>query len=135
MKNKLRKTIGAKLKHLRKALNLSQSQIADKLDMNRSTYAKNERGDTFPHLEVLYRAGLELGISLDWLVCDRGSMRFEESGAGESGEEHPAQGEEVKELLYLLKHVPLVEHAVMGFFQEFKIENRREIDNALKALE
>lgn len=39
---------------------------------------------------------------------------------------------ELEESIYLMNHVPLVRHSVMGYFQKFKLDNRDAIEMALQ---
>lgn len=47
--------LGSNLKRMRTLKNLSQQQVADMLQINRSTYAKYETNKSNPPLNVIYK--------------------------------------------------------------------------------
>ncbi|MBO5999685.1 MAG: helix-turn-helix domain-containing protein [Lachnospiraceae bacterium] len=56
------------LLHMRKALNLTQEDIAEKVGVSRQSVAKWESGETMPDLEKSRLLANTLGVSLDDLV-------------------------------------------------------------------
>lgn len=58
---------GERLKRLREDKKLSQQQLADRLNINRSTYARYELGQTQPDYETLQRLADFYGVSVDYL--------------------------------------------------------------------
>ena len=62
------------LKILRKELNLTQENLADKLNISRSGYAHYESGDRKPSIDILIIIADFYNVSLDYLV-GRTSMR------------------------------------------------------------
>jgi transcriptional regulator with XRE-family HTH domain len=58
---------GERLKRLREDRKLSQQQLADRLNINRSTYARYELGQTQPDYETLQRLADFYGVSVDYL--------------------------------------------------------------------
>ena len=52
---KIRKTLGEKLRELRESFDLSQSQVAAALNIDRSTYSNYELDRTQPNLETLVK--------------------------------------------------------------------------------
>ncbi len=67
-----RKEVSEKLRHYREACVLSQRQVADALNIERSTYTKYETGDTEPNLYTLVRIAAIFGVDPSQLlpVCD-----------------------------------------------------------------
>lgn len=59
--------IGKKLKELRKAENLTQQQLADKLKISRVNYTRYERNTVRPDYETLIKIADFYEISLDEL--------------------------------------------------------------------
>ncbi len=57
--------IGEKLKELRKAENLTQQQLADKLKISRVNYTRYENGSVRPDYETLIKIADFYDISLD----------------------------------------------------------------------
>ena len=57
-----------KLKNQRAKTGLTQNQIADLLDIERSTYAKYECGAAKPPIDILYRISVVYNASADELI-------------------------------------------------------------------
>ena len=63
--------ISANLKTLRKAAQLSQAALAEKLAVCRSTYCQYEQGDRLPDLSILHTLSQFYHITIDSLLnCD-----------------------------------------------------------------
>lgn len=63
-----------RLKKLRLARGLSQSQIAEELGIPQKTYCNYERNEREPSSNMLIRLGKYFGVTLDYLLdyhCDR----------------------------------------------------------------
>ena len=58
------------LKAARKESGLTQQELADKLEMNRSSFSKYENGEGFPRTETLLKICEMLEVSLDSLFRD-----------------------------------------------------------------
>lgn len=58
--------IGKKLKQLRKAKGLTQEQVAEKVDITRSTISNYEIGRRTPHLKDLSAIAAVYGVGLDY---------------------------------------------------------------------
>lgn len=56
------------LKEYRKQANLTQREVAAKLNVVESCYANWEQGRTEPNIDMLRRLGIILGVSLDELI-------------------------------------------------------------------
>lgn len=59
---------GERLKKLRESKKLSQQQLAEKLNINRSTYARYELGQTQPDFETLEKLADFFEVSTDYLL-------------------------------------------------------------------
>lgn len=59
------------IRKLRKSLGLNQAQLADKLELKRSTYATYENGGAIPTLDNLLRISNFYGVSIDNMVNDK----------------------------------------------------------------
>ena len=55
--------VAEKLRHYREACVLSQKQVADALNIERSTYTKYETGDTEPNLNTIVRLAAIYNVS------------------------------------------------------------------------
>ena len=58
--------IGKKLKQLRKSKGLTQEQVAEKVDITRSTISNYEIGRRTPHLKDLSALAAVFGVGLDY---------------------------------------------------------------------
>lgn len=61
-------TFGEKISLLRKKKNLSQAELADKVNVTRDTIGKYERNDIIPTVEKAKKMADILGVSLDFLA-------------------------------------------------------------------
>lgn len=59
---------GDRLKQLRNEKKLSQQELADKLEINRSTYARYETSATQPDYETLQKLADFFDVSIDYLL-------------------------------------------------------------------
>lgn len=141
-KKELRKSIGLRLKEIRKALSFTQEVMARILETGRPNYTRIEIGDTFLNHIILHKLAAEFNVSLDWLICGRGSM-FIQKGEhrdvekkGNVQSRHQAQLEkpkntEIVELLEYMEQIPFLYHDVMEFFHKFKIKHKDIIESML----
>lgn len=122
-RRKLLEAIGSRLKKVRFTLGYSQEKMAPHLGVQRTGYAKNEKGETLPGLYALTVLANNFKISLDWLLCNKGPMYYKEKGA-EQGFGMEVIKEDVQELLQYMDRIPLLRYEVLSFFQRFKVENK-----------
>ena len=59
---------GERLREHRVRLGLTQQEVAEKLDFDRSTYSYYEIGRITPSIETLYKLTLLFGVSADELI-------------------------------------------------------------------
>lgn len=128
MKKELKQAVASRLKRVREILGFTQERMVTFFGVQRSTYTRNECGDTFPGYPVLHKLATRFDISLDWLVCGKGPMLYKEkgfSGSGNAGEaEIKEMQPEYRELILAMEKVPVLHHEVLAFFQRFKMENK-----------
>ena len=128
----LLKDIGYKLKKIREALKYSGPKMASRFEVARSSYLRNENGETCPDIQTMRILGNSFDVSLDWLICDKGPMyyREKEQKQVEKEEEKTEQKpsletldtvpEEIRELLEHMKRIPLLRYQVLASFHKFK---------------
>ena len=63
-----------KIKQIRKSLNLTQQEIADSIGVSKQYFSRVENGITELSKEKATMLCNNYGISLDWLLCDKGGM-------------------------------------------------------------
>ncbi len=61
-------TLGEKIGGLRKKVELSQAEFAEKIGVSRDTIGKYERGDIAPTIEKAKKMAEVLGVSIDFLA-------------------------------------------------------------------
>jgi transcriptional regulator with XRE-family HTH domain len=125
-RKKIVKEIGARLKEAREALNCSREAMASHFKINRPSYTKHEQGETFLRPQTLVVLGNTLGVSLDWLICNKGSVLYNEKGqsSGEKRVEDGKLADDVRELLDGMERIPLLRYEVLSFFHRFKMEHK-----------
>jgi repressor LexA len=64
---------GGRLKQARETMNLTQEDMANKLNVGQSAYSKMERGKSDFSNELLTLIP-ELGINLNWIITGKGEM-------------------------------------------------------------
>jgi len=123
-KKELKREIGVRMRKIRKALGYTQENMVSYFDIGRANYSRIEKGEVLPNAGVLNTLKVEFNISLDWLITGGGKMfagALEKKGRNETidfGE----YNREIRELLVYMEKVPMVKHAVLGFFLEYKIK-------------
>lgn len=94
---------GKRLKELRERKKLSQQQLADSLNINRSTYERYELAQTQPDFETLQKLADFYEVSTDYL------LGREENKVNVAGQEINLTPEEYKVFEVLKKH-PVLFH-------------------------
>ena len=134
MKQQLRKKIGMKMRKIRKTLGYTQVQMVAFFDIGRANYSRIEKGEIFPTPTILNTLSREFHVSLDWLIANEGEMfilhnqKQKDKKILDPGKYSP----EISDLLFHIEEVPMVRHAVLGFFLEYKQKNQPIIQEILE---
>jgi len=64
----MKKKLDYQLRTIRKTSHLTQQQVADKLEMNRSTYAYYETGKTTPSIFTLMKLSQLFQVPIDYIL-------------------------------------------------------------------
>lgn len=89
----LEKSIGKKLKELRTSCKMTQDDIAELLNMNRTSFSKYENGASNPPLDVLRKLALIFNVPIEYLIHDDiVSVTLRD----EKNQEEPELGDELK---------------------------------------
>ena len=134
MKQHLRKEIGMKMRKIRKTLGYTQVQMVAFFDIGRANYSRIEKGEIFPTPTILNTLSREFHVSLDWLIANEGEM-FILQNQEPDAKKILARGkysQEIGDLLFHIEKVPMVRHAILGFFLEYKQKNQRIIQEILE---
>ncbi len=60
--------IGSKITTLRKKLNLSQSELAKKVEVSRTIIGNYERNENTPSIDILLKIAKTFDVSVDYLI-------------------------------------------------------------------
>ena len=128
------KEVGLRLKELRQRLNMTQVQWGEKLGISGSAVAKHENGVTFPTVKMLNILSSQYNVSMDYLLCGRGTLFHENKDTSDSNRlKNIIKGDiELEELFSQVSSKSWVRHAVLSFFQRFKLENRELLEKELE---
>jgi transcriptional regulator with XRE-family HTH domain len=75
----IKASFGAKLKHYRKMLHLSQEQLSEKVDISVMHLSKIERGLTFVSADLLEKLSYSLQISAAHLFCKENEKIYDDN--------------------------------------------------------
>ncbi len=124
-KMELKKAIGRRIRRVRKSRGLTQAEMVAHFGCGRANYSRIEKGEVFPNPTILRVLNERFCVSLRWLICDAGEM-LEEQGASKPvlGLDLPAgDQEDIHDMLACMGAVPMVRHAMLGYFMEYKAKN------------
>lgn len=141
------KGISSRLLEIRKHLGISRKELAEGMKISIGAYNKNEIGVTLPRFNALYHLSEHYGISMDWLLFNKGEMELKKTEArlkelentvtplkeeaAKAGEEKTAvmlDKPEVKELLLYMKQEPVLYHEMMLHYQKYKKEHKSTVE-------
>ncbi|MCX6582803.1 MAG: helix-turn-helix transcriptional regulator [Candidatus Aminicenantes bacterium] len=126
--NDLLKEMGHKLSQLRQNQKDTISQMADRLGVWRNTYVRNENGET----PLSYKAMIAMvdcyGVSLDWLVVNKGPMYYKEKVL----KNEPPLNPDFKELIEHMERIPMLKHEMLLSFCKFKEDRKDLVEAAMK---
>jgi transcriptional regulator with XRE-family HTH domain len=132
------KATGAKLEKIRKARNITITNMANALAIDRVTYVKNENGVTIPNFLTLYKLADDFDISLDWFVLDEEPMHRSEK-ITESKVENDAESlqslsytSDIKELMDHMDKIPLLRYEILAQFHRFKEDHQALVEKSMK---
>lgn len=127
MKSELKKEIGDRMRKVRKALNYTQEKMVSFFDIGRANYSRIEKGEVWPGAHILHTLRTKFNISLDWLITNNGKMfiREREKKGYDEKIDFSEYAEEIKELLKYIDKVPMVKHAMLSYFLEYKIKHQK----------
>lgn len=127
-KLKLKKEIGLRIRQLRKMQGYTQAEMVEYFDCGRANYSRIEKGEVFPNPTILKTLNSRFNVSLHWLICNKGSMLEQEEQPNAVDWGGNGIEEEIKELLSYMDRVPMVKHAMLGYFLEYKAKYKRLIE-------
>lgn len=63
-----KKAIGARVRRIRRAQDITQEQLAARIDVAHSTVVRIEKGQTGPSLDTLFKLADALGVDPKWIL-------------------------------------------------------------------
>jgi transcriptional regulator with XRE-family HTH domain len=113
--------IALRLKKIRETLGFSTVDMTKRIGSHRANYYKYENARAFPHFTVLSKLGTNLGVSLDWLILNKGPMFYKEKDYNNALAALPT---EIQELVTEMEQVPVLKYEILLNFHQYK-ENRK----------
>jgi transcriptional regulator with XRE-family HTH domain len=136
MKEDLKQEIGHRMRKIRKTLGYTQEKMVSYFEIGRANYSRIEKGEVWPGTKIFHTMRTKFNISLDWLILNSGKMFNRDREKGEFEKiDFSEYTEEIKELLYYMKKVPMVKHSILSYFLEYKVKNEEIIKQLLKESE
>ena len=126
--NDLLKEMRHKLSQLRQNQKDTISQMADRLGVWRSTYVRNENGETPLSYKAMSAMVDHYGVSLDWLVVNKGPMYYKEKEL----KNEPPLNPDFKELIEHMERIPMLKHEMLLSFCKFKEDRKGLVEAAMK---
>ncbi|MCP5105093.1 MAG: hypothetical protein GY950_17020 [bacterium] len=112
--------IGARMAIVRKQLNYTRHEMGAILGMRHSGYYKNEAGETFPSANTLFWFQKEYDISMDWLLFNKGPMRFKQKPSPGPKDQFP----ELQELIGDMEQDTLLMHEILAYYLKYKTKKK-----------
>lgn len=123
-KNENLKTLGARIKKVRKALRFSQKNFAISLGMSGSYLSEIESGNANPGHDFFFKISTIYHVSLDYLFHGTGEIiSAEKIKPAAAKTDFVDEVEGIDDLLWFLEHSPLFKNTIMGFAAKFHYDN------------
>ena len=100
--------IGARIKQLRFRNNLSQKELAEKLDVEPSTISEIECGENPPTTLILLKLKRFFNLNVDWILTGELPLEIDE---------------DLKEMIEDFKNNESAKIRVLSFFYDYKAKN------------
>lgn len=124
--------IGLRFKHLREELKVPRDRMAGQLGTSLSNYYKYEYGEVFPGLNVLTSLAVNLNVSLDWLIANKGPMFYDEKTKLQENAAFERVKGEVGEILAHMQQIPLLRYEILSFYHKFKLDHKDLLESPAK---
>lgn len=127
--------VGRRLKDIRRTLDISQKDFAARIDVTGSLLSEIEAGKVKAGYNFLIAIAREYRVNPTWLLLEEGEMFLNKDRHSDviiNGNEFGDQTVPVKEMLWYLKHSPLVQSTVLSFVSKFLYENEQSIQKDIE---
>lgn len=127
-----KKSIGERLKSIRAALNLSQREFGENLNISSASICSIESGKGLPRHEVIYNLAAKFNVNINFLLHGSGEMFITDliKQRIESGEFKPYTGF-LKEFLKYVRESSVVRYEMMNYFWKYLVENEGLIEKEI----
>jgi transcriptional regulator with XRE-family HTH domain len=128
--------LGFRVKKIRKALHLSQTELADRIGMSRSFISQVEKGGLKCGYDFIYKLSDIFNVNLYYLVHGEGEMFGTENPRPSLDGKEVGEAIETKnQLVWYLERSPLLGHSLMSMATKFLYENEAHIKKEIKKFE
>lgn len=126
--------VAQRFRKVRETLGLSPANMVGNLKTHRITYYKYESARTLPQFSILARLGKNLGISMDWLILNKGPMFYKEKDNENKAAADPlaALPQDIKELVEHMQRIPMLKYETLLSFHHFKENHKDMVESAFK---
>lgn len=115
----LKKIVGKRFRTFRESLKLSQSELAQSLNVKQSTISQIEAGMNFPGMPALSVLAEHYALNTSWLLAGRGEMLLHNEELLAMVKRDHDFDERYFELLQIMKN-PIAEYIVFAKMMELK---------------
>jgi transcriptional regulator with XRE-family HTH domain len=126
--------VSERIREIRAALNLSQKELAARLQVSGSSLSDVENGKYPPNFELIRGLVDEFKVNIYYLLFGQGEM-FIEPGKDQFRKLKVLanRNEGIRKFLFYFEHSAIFRYIIMGNAEEVLIENFQRIDKEIKA--
>ncbi|SEB38752.1 DNA-binding transcriptional regulator, XRE-family HTH domain [Tenacibaculum sp. MAR_2009_124] len=97
--------IGSRITTLRKKLNLSQSELAKKVEVSRTIIGNYERNENTPSIEILLKIAKIFNVSVDYLIGEGSLSSYDKDVLKRINDIEALPNEDKKHIFYLIDNL------------------------------
>ena len=125
--------LGSRIKQIRKGLNLTQRELAERLNVTPPTISEIESGRYNPSIEFLIRLNKEFNVNLYYLLLGEGQMYIDPEILSLTRiEEYAVNVDEVRKFLCYFQKSEILQYFILS---QFKSKMAQEKEAILKEIE
>ena len=97
--------IGSKIMTLRKKLNLSQSELAKKVEVSRTIIGNYERNENPPSIDILLKIAKTFDVSVDYLIGEGSLSTYDKEVLKRINDIEHLPNEDKEHIFYLIDNL------------------------------
>ena len=97
--------IGSKIMTLRKKLNLSQSELAKKVEVSRTIIGNYERNENTPSIDILLKIAKTFDVSVDYLIGEGSLSTYDKEVLKRINDIEHLPNEDKEHIFYLIDNL------------------------------